>query len=175
MGGAPAQSRAAGLGRAVLDSFPLVKFGAATESNAHPTDGGASPAKPVDLESNGTSSIHRLSDEVGREAIEMMMAIDTTARTSPDVQQGPFTPGPPAEIGETHDDDAHDGDGEDPGHVLDPSAIGKETCPICIADFKNGDDLRVLPCEGRHRFHQACVDPWLLELSSSCPICRAGA
>jgi hypothetical protein len=56
-----------------------------------------------------------------------------------------------------------------------PAAIGYETCPICIVDFEEGDDLRVLPCEGKHRFHQSCVDPWLLELSSSCPICRQGA
>jgi hypothetical protein len=55
-----------------------------------------------------------------------------------------------------------------------PDAIGRETCPICIVDFEEGDDLRVLPCEGKHRFHQSCVDPWLLELSSSCPICRQG-
>ncbi len=55
-----------------------------------------------------------------------------------------------------------------------PAAIGRETCPICIFDFEEGDDLRVLPCEGKHAFHQTCVDPWLLELSSSCPICRQG-
>jgi hypothetical protein len=55
---------------------------------------------------------------------------------------------------------------------LVPEAIGRETCPICIVDFEIGDDLRVLPCPGKHRFHQHCVDPWLLELSSSCPICR---
>lgn len=55
-----------------------------------------------------------------------------------------------------------------------PEAIGRETCPICIVDFEDGDDVRVLPCEGKHVFHQACVDPWLLELSSSCPICRHG-
>lgn len=62
------------------------------------------------------------------------------------------------------------------GHRNDvkPDAIGRETCPICIVDFEEGDDLRVLPCKGEHRFHQACVDPWLLELSSSCPICREG-
>ncbi len=55
-----------------------------------------------------------------------------------------------------------------------PESIGRETCPICIIDFEDGDDVRVLPCEGKHVFHQACVDPWLLELSSSCPICRHG-
>jgi len=57
---------------------------------------------------------------------------------------------------------------------LMPEAIGTETCPICILDFEEGDDVRILPCEGQHRFHQTCVDPWLLELSSSCPICRHG-
>ena len=56
-----------------------------------------------------------------------------------------------------------------------PEAIGRDTCPICIVDFEEGDDIRILPCEGRHAFHQACVEPWLLELSSSCPICRQGA
>jgi len=56
--------------------------------------------------------------------------------------------------------------------VVDPAAIGRETCPICIADFEEGDDVRVLPCPGHHRFHMECVDPWLLELSTSCPICR---
>lgn len=55
-----------------------------------------------------------------------------------------------------------------------PEAIGTETCPICILDFEEGDDVRILPCEGQHRFHQSCVDPWLLKLSSSCPICRHG-
>jgi hypothetical protein len=52
--------------------------------------------------------------------------------------------------------------------------IGRETCPICIVDFEEGDDIRVLPCDGKHCFHQRCVDPWLLKLSSSCPICRHG-
>lgn len=55
-----------------------------------------------------------------------------------------------------------------------PAQIGRETCPICIVDFEEGDDIRVLPCDGKHCFHQQCVDPWLLQLSSSCPICRHG-
>ena len=61
-----------------------------------------------------------------------------------------------------------------PQSEIMPAAIGRDTCPICILDFEEGDDLRILPCEGKHVFHQECVDPWLLELSSSCPICRQG-
>ena len=53
-----------------------------------------------------------------------------------------------------------------------PDQIGRETCSICIVDFEEGDEIRMLPCEGKHVFHQQCVDPWLLELSSSCPLCR---
>ncbi|KAJ3516843.1 hypothetical protein NLJ89_g871 [Agrocybe chaxingu] len=53
-----------------------------------------------------------------------------------------------------------------------PASIGRDTCPICIVNFEEGDDIRVLLCEGKHCFHQQCVDPWLLKLSSSCPICR---
>ncbi len=72
--------------------------------------------------------------------------------------------------------DASEGSTSHPAYEKDvvPDAIGRETCPICIVDFEEGDDLRVLPCEGHHRFHQECVDQWLLELSSSCPICRQG-
>lgn len=55
-----------------------------------------------------------------------------------------------------------------------PASIGREICPICIVEFEEGDDIRLLPCEGKHSFHQQCVDPWLLKLSSSCPICRHG-
>ena len=89
----------------------------------------------------------------------------------------------PAQVHETKRDSGQDHGGEEPEErsgdpegleTVDPATIGHETCPICIVDFENGDDVRVLPCEGKHRFHQECVDPWLLELSTSCPICRAG-
>lgn len=46
------------------------------------------------------------------------------------------------------------------------------TCPICVCEFEDGDDVRILPCDGRHRFHQECIDPWLLQVSSLCPLCR---
>ncbi|MQL93964.1 hypothetical protein Taro_026606 [Colocasia esculenta] len=43
-------------------------------------------------------------------------------------------------------------------------------CPICLTDFTEGDEIRVLPQCG-HGFHVVCVDMWLAS-HSSCPSCR---
>ncbi|WOL05324.1 RING-H2 finger protein ATL8-like [Canna indica] len=43
-------------------------------------------------------------------------------------------------------------------------------CAICLAEFADGDDVRVLPQCG-HGFHAACVDTWL-GAHASCPSCR---
>ena len=43
-------------------------------------------------------------------------------------------------------------------------------CSICTEDFELGQDQRVLPCD--HRYHPACIDPWLLNVSGTCPLCR---
>lgn len=43
-------------------------------------------------------------------------------------------------------------------------------CAICLMDFKDGDNIRVLP-KCNHRFHVVCIDKWLLS-HSSCPTCR---
>ncbi|GLJ38089.1 hypothetical protein SUGI_0775360 [Cryptomeria japonica] len=43
-------------------------------------------------------------------------------------------------------------------------------CPICLAEFGQGDKLRILP-KCNHVFHVKCVDTWLLA-HSSCPTCR---
>lgn len=45
-----------------------------------------------------------------------------------------------------------------------------EGCSICTEDFQIGEDQRVLPCD--HRFHPECIDPWLLNVSGTCPLCR---
>ena len=45
-----------------------------------------------------------------------------------------------------------------------------ERCAICVEDFKDGDSLRVLPCE--HVFHKECIDEWLINHSSLCPLCK---
>lgn len=49
-------------------------------------------------------------------------------------------------------------------------ALGHLGCSICTEDFNKGEEVRVLPCN--HKFHPVCVDPWLLNVSGTCPLCR---
>lgn len=43
-------------------------------------------------------------------------------------------------------------------------------CAICLTEYVNGDEIRVLPQCG-HGFHVDCIDKWLGS-HSSCPSCR---
>ncbi|KAK5057627.1 hypothetical protein LTR84_011627 [Exophiala bonariae] len=48
------------------------------------------------------------------------------------------------------------------------------TCPICLDDFVNGETtVRELPCN--HIFHPECIDPFLRDNSSLCPMCKKSA
>lgn len=49
-------------------------------------------------------------------------------------------------------------------------APSKQTaCVICMSHFKNGQHIRVLPCQ--HEYHSKCIARWFT-MNSSCPICR---
>ncbi|GAA0186276.1 hypothetical protein LIER_33564 [Lithospermum erythrorhizon] len=43
-------------------------------------------------------------------------------------------------------------------------------CPVCLSDFKDGEDVRTLP-NCLHTFHATCIDMWLFS-HTNCPICR---
>lgn len=52
------------------------------------------------------------------------------------------------------------------------STLEQPTCSICLDDFiPMSSIVRQLPC--RHIFHPECVDTFLLEHSSLCPVCKA--
>ncbi|KAF9115358.1 hypothetical protein BGX27_008127 [Mortierella sp. AM989] len=45
-----------------------------------------------------------------------------------------------------------------------------ETCAVCLDEFSDGEEIRMLPCH--HEFHCECIDPWLTRKSSTCPLCK---
>ncbi|KAI1313875.1 hypothetical protein EDD11_002446 [Mortierella claussenii] len=54
--------------------------------------------------------------------------------------------------------------------VVVDDAVGDETCAVCLDEFTEGEEIRMLPC--RHEFHCECIDPWLVRKSSTCPLCK---
>ncbi|KAM3215486.1 hypothetical protein ACQJBY_067483 [Aegilops geniculata] len=50
------------------------------------------------------------------------------------------------------------------------AASSSSECAICLAEFADGEAVRVLPGCG-HGFHVACVDAWL-RTRATCPSCR---
>ncbi|KAG8681452.1 hypothetical protein FRC11_001096, partial [Ceratobasidium sp. 423] len=157
--GGGAQTRAAGLARAVLDTFPVVKFGRPPPSTNRSYETKDFETKDVEMSrtSGSATDLERGMPTVG--------LVDAPANGSAASEGSRDQPPQAVASGSTPSSPTRPDE-------LTRVAIGVETCPICILDFEEGDDLRVLPCEGRHRFHRDCVDQWLLELSSSCPLCR---
>jgi len=164
------QSRARGLTRAILDTFPIVKFNTAESrsKDIEQRNVELSHWEVVDVPEDERSrhaaipvpeKVHLEETPIGNQ--DNVSCEESCSSTTPD--RGAL---------EVHSAHPRIQSASATIPEITPAAIGRETCPICIVDFEEGDDLRVLPCEGKHRFHQECVDQWLLELSSSCPICR---
>jgi len=42
-------------------------------------------------------------------------------------------------------------------------------CPICLTDFEEGEEVRMLPCI--HLYHVVCIDKWL-QLNATCCVCQ---
>jgi len=59
-----------------------------------------------------------------------------------------------------------------PCHCLgegDAPNTREESCAICMCDYEQQDEYRVLPCG--HDFHKGCIDQWLKK-KALCPLCR---
>eukprot|EP01135_Chromosphaera_perkinsii_P003759 Nk52_evm5s255 gene=Nk52_evmTU5s255 len=54
-----------------------------------------------------------------------------------------------------------------------PSRIlwkGHRVCVICLEEFVDGEEIRVLPCS--HGYHMVCIDKWFSMCRRSCPVCK---
>ena len=152
----PRQSRARGIARVALDALPVVKFGS-KPSEAIPKD--------VEVQDGASSlgtggSVMELRSEIGEHAPlpqerEHHMGPTTTIATA-NLLTGSTPTGTPSRGVE-----APTATEPDPNQVR---------CPVCLEDFEEDQEVRVLPCS--HSFHTDCIDPWLLNVAGSCPLCR---
>jgi len=58
--------------------------------------------------------------------------------------------------------------GSDRGGDVRPPCDERDVCAVCYAEFEDGDAVRRLPCG--HLFHKPCIDHWLLNSSTRCPV-----
>jgi len=149
------QSRARGLARAMLDTIPIVKFGEHDEPK--PND--------IELAQNGGE----ITPDTQVESSEEVKSPDVTTTTPPATQEHATQEEQTTDDIETM---SHISAPISQSQAADPIADGDDslTCSICTEDFERGQDVRVLPCN--HSFHPACIDPWLLNVSGTCPLCR---
>ncbi|KAL8687960.1 MAG: hypothetical protein Q9218_006011 [Villophora microphyllina] len=147
--GRPRQSRAKGLARAMLETLPIVKFG----DNESP--------KPANQERDiEMAPPHTVPEAPGLDQPNHEAAASTGHTDTPEASNDASgTANPPDAT--TH-----------PLPTADPmvNADNGLACSVCTDDFAKGQDVRVLPCN--HKFHPECIDPWLLNVSATCPLCR---
>jgi hypothetical protein len=143
--GRPRQSRAKGLARAMLETLPIVKFG------------DPEPVKPetrdIELE-NGNTLAHPSSE---------VMTVPESTPAIPPTKTVPAAAAVESGMGPDTQAAGSLNSGEEP--VARDGELG---CSICTEDFTTGEDVRVLPC--KHKYHPACIDPWLLNVSGTCPL-----
>ena len=112
--------------------------------------GERTPAKPTDPE-NGT--------ELGNREHERRPGSQRTTTTPNAEDNGTLRAGNTAETS---------GDNPASQETSEDAAEAGLACSVCTEDFVRGQDTRVLPCN--HKFHPECIDPWLLNVSGTCPL-----
>ncbi|KAJ6789026.1 hypothetical protein PWT90_09916 [Aphanocladium album] len=170
IGRRPRQSRAKGIARAVLDTLPIVKFG---------NDEHAKPDPELELEPTATENADHKTHAVA--AGGLGAGTETATKKEASSKEVPKEAAREAEE-EQKPPDGSAVDGEEEAIGAEPAGAesarasssehGEEHlgCSICTEDFTVGEDVRVLPCN--HQFHPGCVDPWLVNVSGTCPLCR---
>ncbi|KAL2891384.1 Receptor homology region,transmembrane domain- and RING domain-containing protein 1 [Ceratocystis lukuohia] len=173
LGNQPGQSRARGLARAVLGTLPIIKFGDPVPPKSermNDVESGhdiVSPA-PVARRDSSTQAATVLLAPLSPVASESQIAKTKEPQSENEKQPNDTTTGN-GQCNQSNESIKTNGDNNS-NHNSNDDDNDHLGCSICTDDFQVGEDVRVLPCD--HKFHPACVDPWLLNVSGTCPLCR---
>ncbi|KAI0147087.1 hypothetical protein GGR57DRAFT_265403 [Xylariaceae sp. FL1272] len=148
--GRPRQSRAKGIARAMLETLPIVKFGESDNKKPDEEHGDDASSEEHEMRENP----HVLVTDASGNVALPRSSTDAATQSSPPADNSDSTTGTTTQAPKN---EPETGDGH----------LG---CSICTEDFTKGEDVRVLPCN--HKYHPACVDPWLVNVSGTCPLCR---
>lgn len=159
-GGRPRQSRAKGLARAVLETIPIVKFGDSNPPKQDPNVELGNAGPPSTADEHGEPP-----DNGSSQHISTVPESQPVSPAHPPAAVPPETSSGSEITVEGAGTSAAAGADNTPVGILDEETLG---CSICTDDFTIGEDVRVLPCN--HKFHPQCIDPWLVNVSGTCPL-----
>ena len=193
------RSRAKGIARAVLDTLPIVKFGGergpTKPGDVEMVDRQQGPNEQrlredeADMEEAreeraGQEQEYRHSSEIAARSASAIAVVDQSSvgpRSSTDAtgsRHDLHRNGVDADVVSGNDNNIAAAGMSEAGTTSEqaskqqnskkPATDVAPSCSICTEDFAMGEDIRVLPCD--HKFHPACVDPWLLNVSGTCPL-----
>lgn len=146
----------------------------AAVDSAHPGYGGRRESHASTI--GGAESLSSMMGGGGGGGLEMPLLLDGSS-SSPLTRPGSQALAPPVPLSTTRSSSEMGGPPQSTAAVdaiiaATPMESDSESCPICLTEFEEGDELRILPCDERHRFHSECIDPFLLNVSRLCPLCR---
>lgn len=151
--GRPRQSRARGIARAMLETIPIVKFG---EKEDKPRQQGTGGDVELGQARRDAPTYPPPAVEVQRPSTEQLPPAATHKEEN-------------AGSDEVTTEKAAVSGGLLEGETsTEANAENGLACSVCTDDFTKGQDVRVLPCN--HKFHPECIDPWLLNVSGTCPL-----
>lgn len=162
------QSRAAGLTQAILDTFPVVKFLSGQGGQQRAAQDRQAGLKDEEFELDTTTVPMHVVDSGSKPEVSEL----EDGHAKENWTASTLTGGATAAAATQHNRHATDATAvADPASKDAPASVSEEpavaedtnpadvndsvTCPICLLDFEDGDDLRILPCDARHRFHDA--------------------
>ena len=135
----------------MLETLPIVKFGDLEEDKPAQRGRDVELAETAGQHTGTTADLEHTAQSGGHAAA-------STSAVNP-------APGPDVVTTEAATGSAQGKAGEAGG---DDTTNNGLACSVCTDDFVKGQDIRVLPC--KHKFHPECIDPWLLNVSGTCPL-----